>query len=273
MPFQFDKEKTKKKLSLMFEKFKTEADIQLVNEYRALFKKEVPFSRRSWMAAYLLMLLDQGQGNAGRLDWNRDRYTDQGRRNFEERAPANAENGNSRKSRPSLRTESQNETNREPPRPSLPEEESRRLFISIGRNRRVFPREILGLITVKAEISRDDIGAIRIMDNYSFVQVRDSVADDIIEALNGQPFRGRTLTVNYARARKEDSDQSSLEDESSPLNETDSAAADFAEDSFAVDTAGDGAPADSLDNEEDSIEEAAEDSLDHEDDQSDEEGV
>ncbi|GHV06702.1 hypothetical protein FACS189485_15680 [Spirochaetia bacterium] len=181
----------------------------------------------------------------------------------------------SRKSRPSLRTESQNETNREPPRPPLPEEESRRLFISIGRNRRVFPREILGLITVKAEISRDDIGAIRIMDNYSFVQVRDSVADDIIEALNGQPFRGRTLTVNYARARKEDSGpgEDRAEDSLIPLNETDSATADFAEDSFTADTAEDGAPADSLDNGEDSIEEADEDSLDHEDDQSDEEGV
>ncbi|GHT52883.1 RNA-binding protein [Spirochaetia bacterium] len=259
MPFQFDKEKTKKKLSLMFEKFKTEADIQLVNEYRALFKKEVPFSRRSWMAAYLLMLLDQGQGNTGRFDRNRDRSADRSSRNFEGTVPADAGGGNSQKSRPSPRTESQNETNREPPRPPLPEKESRRLFISIGRNRRVFPREILGLITVKAEISRDDIGAIRIMDNYSFVQVRDSVADDIIEALNGQPFRGRTLTVNYARARREeDSDedrniQPSPEgaDESSPL--LDDAAENTAEYG------------------EDIIE--TEDSSDHEDDQGDEEGV
>jgi RNA recognition motif-containing protein len=42
------------------------------------------------------------------------------------------------------------------------------------------------------------------LDNYSFIQVRTTVADTIIEALNGKSFRGRTLAVNYARNRKED---------------------------------------------------------------------
>jgi hypothetical protein len=95
-----------------------------------------------------------------------------------------------------------------PRHPPLPDDESKRLFISIGRNRRLFPREILGLINAKTTVSREDIGAIRILDNYSFIQVRDSVADTIIEALNGQSFRGRTLAVNYARARKDDGGES-----------------------------------------------------------------
>jgi hypothetical protein len=86
----------------------------------------------------------------------------------------------------------------------IPEEESVRLFVSIGRNRKVFPREILALISAKTQVSRDDVGAIRILDNYSFVQVRNTAADTLIEALNGQNFRGRTLTVNYARARREE---------------------------------------------------------------------
>jgi hypothetical protein len=89
-------------------------------------------------------------------------------------------------------------------RPVLAEEESRRLFISIGRNRRLFPREILGLIITKAQVNREDIGAIRILDSYSFVQVRDTAADAIISALNGAMFRGRTLVVNYARSRREE---------------------------------------------------------------------
>jgi hypothetical protein len=193
MSLQLDKEKTRKKLSLMLEKIKTEADPQLLSEYRALFKKEVSFFRRSWTAAYLLMLLDQGQGGAGRFNRNRDK--ERGGRDFGERTSSDA-----------------GISGTEPPRRPLPEEESRRLFISIGRNRRVFPREILGLINAKTEISRDDIGAIRILDNYSFVQVRSSVADAIIEALNGKPFRGRLLTVNYARARKEDSNEDHNED-------------------------------------------------------------
>jgi hypothetical protein len=102
----------------------------------------------------------------------------------------------------------------EPARRPLPEEESTRIFISIGRNRRVFPREILGLIGAKTQISKDDIGLINILNNYSFVQVRTGVAEEIIAALNGINFRGRTLTVNHARARKDENSRD--EDESFP---------------------------------------------------------
>jgi hypothetical protein len=88
----------------------------------------------------------------------------------------------------------------------LPEEEAARLFVSIGRNRKVFPREIIGLLNAKAQVTRDDIGGIRILDNYSFVQVRNDVADTVIRALNGQNYRGKTLTVSYARPKKDDSE-------------------------------------------------------------------
>jgi hypothetical protein len=53
----------------------------------------------------------------------------------------------------------------------------------------------------KTAAAREDIGVIRILDNYSFVQVRDKRADEIIKALNGIRFRGRTLTVNYAKPK------------------------------------------------------------------------
>jgi hypothetical protein len=81
----------------------------------------------------------------------------------------------------------------------LPEEESKRLFISIGRNRRLFPRDIIALISSKTSVANEDIGNIRILDNYSFVQIRDTKADEIIEALNGIKYRGRTLAVNFAK--------------------------------------------------------------------------
>jgi hypothetical protein len=89
----------------------------------------------------------------------------------------------------------------------LSDEESVRLFFGAGRTRRIFPREILGLIISKSRANREDIGYIRILDNYSFVQVRSSVAQDIIDALNGRLFRGRPLTVNFARNRQEDESQ------------------------------------------------------------------
>jgi hypothetical protein len=165
-----NEKKIKNFLDTALETIRTEADPRLLNQYRALIRKNVSFFRRSYLAAYLLMLQEQPQGRRGRVEPAR-----QGQRPAQPAAPI-----------------------------ALPEGESARLFINIGRNRRVFPREILGLIGTRTSVPKEDIGTISILNNYSFIQVRSSAAPEILEALNGASFRGRTLTVNYARARKED---------------------------------------------------------------------
>jgi RNA recognition motif-containing protein len=190
---QIDSEKVEKNLARILEKIRAEADPQILSVYRSLFKKKVSLFNRSWAAAYLLMLYDQG--NSGRTERFHNHKFRKGR------------------------DESWNEEERK--QYPLSEEESKRLFMSIGRNRRVFPREILGLITTKTDVKREDVGAIRILDNYSFVQVRDTVADGIIEALNGKPFRGRPLTVNYARSRLDSEDSQNDDDETESSLDTD----------------------------------------------------
>jgi len=165
----FDKEKTKQIISLVLEKIKTEADPRMLREYQSVFQKETSLFNRSKAAAYLLMLCDQRNII----------------RDYKRPIP----------SRPG-----KNENRPDVQRYTLAEKESTRLFFSVGRSRRVFPREILGIISAKTTTPREDIGDIRIFDNYSFVQVRDSAAGKIIEALNGMKFRGRPLTVNYAKS-------------------------------------------------------------------------
>lgn len=170
------------------DEIQTEAEPYLLNQYRSIFRKEVSFFRRSYLAAYLLLLAEQGKPSGRRRD---SRRAEEGRGNF--RRDDSGKNGDRREE-----FRLQEETY------SLPEDESARLFVSIGRNRKVFPREIIGLLNAKARIPRDDIGGIRILDNYSFVQVRSAVADAAIKALNGQNFRGKTLTVSYARTKKDE---------------------------------------------------------------------
>lgn len=166
-----DKEKAKRNLEAVLEKLNSETDISLLNEYKKLYKNEISFFRRSWAAAWLFMYYD-------------------------------------RKEIPSIKA-AVNKISSEEKNPSetaLTENESKRLFISVGKNRRLFPRDIITLIMSKTKAARDDIGVIRILDNYSFVQVRDKKADEIIEALNGTKFRGRTMTVNYAKPKTSDSE-------------------------------------------------------------------
>jgi len=58
----------------------------------------------------------------------------------------------------------------------------------------------------KTSAEREDVGVIRILDNYSFIQVRDTKADEIIKTLTGIRFRGRTLSVNYAKSKTGEND-------------------------------------------------------------------
>jgi hypothetical protein len=188
VPDKIDKESLVRRIHSLLDEIQNEAEPQLLNQYRAVFRKEVSFFRRSYLAAYLLMLAEQGKNWGRRRD---SRRTEDNRGNFRE-----DDSGKNDERREDFR--SQEEIH------FLPEEEAARLFVSIGRNRKVFPREIIGLLNAKARVTRDDIGGIRILDNYSFVQVRNAVADTVIKALNGQNFRGKTLTVNYARTKKDD---------------------------------------------------------------------
>jgi len=170
-----DREKAKKNIESILEKMHKDADVSLLNEYHKIYKKEISFFKRSWAAAWLFMYYDQKE--------------------VPNIKPAPLKPANVNKS------SSSDEKTSTPSDAALPEDVSKKLFISIGKNRRLYPREIITLIMSKTSVPREDIGIIRILDNYSFVQVRDTKADEIIKELNGIRFRGRTLTVNYAKPK------------------------------------------------------------------------
>ncbi len=77
------------------------------------------------------------------------------------------------------------------------------LFISVGKNRKVFPRDLVTLFMQDLNIKRSDIGAIKILDNYSFLDISLDHASEAISKLSGKSFRGRRITVNLARKKGE----------------------------------------------------------------------
>ncbi len=183
MPPFINEEDVKAFLATVLDTVKQEGNPELLTQYRSLFRKQVPFFMRSWVAAYLIQQTTERTGKGNRA-YTRNRKTlSDSHRNYKNENPAEGEQK----------------------KQNISEEESTRIFISIGRNRRVFPREILSLILSETGVKKEDIGLIRILDNYSFVQVRKECADTIIEALNGKVFRGRTLTVNHARSKNDES--------------------------------------------------------------------
>jgi ATP-dependent RNA helicase DeaD len=77
------------------------------------------------------------------------------------------------------------------------------LFVSIGRNRRVYARELAELFTEKLQLGANELGSVRVFDKYSFVDINPARADEAITRLSGSELKGRTITVNYAKKKEE----------------------------------------------------------------------
>ena len=73
-----------------------------------------------------------------------------------------------------------------------------RLFINIGRNFRVRPQDFVGAIANEASIPGRAIGSIDILDTYSFVDVPEQMAQQVIEAMNKATVKGRPVNVEVA---------------------------------------------------------------------------
>lgn len=167
----FDEQELKSKLDSILQEIHDNADPEELNQYRTFFKKNVSIFRRGYVAGYLLKVLSANGGGS-----SRNRFRNQ-------------------------RVENRSESRDSKPR--LAPEVATTLFFGIGKSRRVYPRDIMGLVLDIEKVEREHIGAIKILDNYSFVDVHQDVAETIIEAVNGREYRGRTLNVNHAK-KKED---------------------------------------------------------------------
>ncbi|MCR5046752.1 MAG: DbpA RNA binding domain-containing protein [Treponema sp.] len=187
-------------LKASVQQVKTQEDVDVLSQLKKVFKKNVPLTLRGYLAAYLLKV---ATGNARRPfvpKGNHENFSqkenfrarrEEGKRDFKADAP-------------------ESESRHEPhPRVEIDPALATTIFVGIGRNRRVFPRDLVGLLISVAGLERDRIGDIRVLANYSFVQLFTEDADKAINALNGYDYRGRKLSVSYSRQKDEDSESSS----------------------------------------------------------------
>ena len=74
-----------------------------------------------------------------------------------------------------------------------------RLFIGGGRRAGLRPGDLVGAITGEAGVTGAAIGAIKIADSYSLVDVAPGAANDIVRALSGATIKGQRLVVRHDR--------------------------------------------------------------------------
>lgn len=170
----------------------SDSDIEVLKKIKKLFKKNVPFSRRSYVAALLIKNATTGfRSNR----FNRENKTERYSSKREERYARN-------ETRTTERKPAEEHTERAP-RVTIDPSAAGTIFIGVGRSRGVFPRDLVGLLVSVAGFDRSRIGEIRVLSNYSFIQLFAEDCDKAIAALNGYDYRGRKLSVSYSRKKEE----------------------------------------------------------------------
>jgi len=74
-----------------------------------------------------------------------------------------------------------------------------RLFIGVGREAGVRPKDLVGAITGEAGVTGREIGAINIAERFCIVEVSEDVAPRVIEALRNGKIKGKRVTVRRDR--------------------------------------------------------------------------
>ncbi len=70
-----------------------------------------------------------------------------------------------------------------------------RLWIGGGRRAGLRPGDIVGAITHEAGVTGGDVGAIQIADSFALVDVRQEVADRVLNALGAATIRGKVIPI------------------------------------------------------------------------------
>ena len=180
------------------------SDPAALKEIRAAFRKRVPFSKRSYAAAALI-LRAAGLSRAPSRNPAKDQGFAIGSReaNREAKRGPKAPRGDAPRDPRPPRPEGPEEGR--PPRPRFTGEATT-LFCSMGKRQRLYPRILIDLAIDVAGLSPESLGDVRAFDNYSFVDVDPEKAQALISALDGYDFRGRKLSISLAKKKDEASE-------------------------------------------------------------------
>lgn len=184
-----------------------DADLERLKVIRRQIRTALPLSVRRYLPAYLL----QEAVGAGvpRTAAGRDRpvATDRKPPRPAER-PAPVERPAERSERPA---EAESASAAGPPvarEDAAPPEadggggEMARLFVSVGRSRRVSRQMLADLFVAKLDLPHDHLGEVRVLDNFSFIEVPSEFAQAAIDKISGETLNGRRVNVDYARSKK-----------------------------------------------------------------------
>lgn len=73
------------------------------------------------------------------------------------------------------------------------------LFIAAGKKDKVNKVDIVGFLTNKGQLKKEDVGLIEVKDFFSFVAVRKSKASHTLHLIQGQKIKGQKVKIDVAK--------------------------------------------------------------------------
>lgn len=73
------------------------------------------------------------------------------------------------------------------------------MYINIGKDKKVFPQDLLRFICENSLIKPYQVNNIRIFETYSFFKIPNELQDKVIISLSGKIFRGKNIIVNLGK--------------------------------------------------------------------------
>jgi hypothetical protein len=73
------------------------------------------------------------------------------------------------------------------------------LYINIGKDKKIYPRDLIHFICTSMKIDAKDIKNIRIFEKFSFFQIPQPLCEKAIVLLSVKKVRGKNIKVNYSK--------------------------------------------------------------------------
>ncbi len=172
------------KVRKLVTELRTQADPDALERCKKIIKQESKFLERSNLLALMV-----------------SRYLDEGSKTRKERRPkqqAEATPASAASAKPAAKREKAPHKEKNVPEPGL---ELQSLYVGVGKQQRVFPKDIIGVFVEHAGISRDEIYNVKVMRSYSFLDVPAAKAEAVVQALADVRVKGRELRVNFTRKK------------------------------------------------------------------------
>lgn len=79
-----------------------------------------------------------------------------------------------------------------------------RLFINLGRKDGLDEEDLEGLICTYGDFTENPVKQVSLMDSYSFINVNESIASEVIAKIHGEEFNSRKITLEFASQKTDD---------------------------------------------------------------------